>query len=177
MKYCSYCGKALHPEARFCESCGKTVVPETASVDEEKKCLDTFYRFLKYERLAWKISGIVLLILGCIFLLMGLVFLAAVFGVPEDATIVLAVFTAYMFVFAVVFLPVAIVNLVVSRKVRGYMHKIYTDPAAALERCGCVGTIVLAAFFNNIALIFVIINFVRTKTNRVLLEQIIARRR
>lgn len=34
------------------------------------------------------------------------------------------------------------------------------------NRCGNVGMIVLSAIFNPVAMIFIIINFTRTKTNK-----------
>lgn len=176
MKYCTYCGKPLSHDARFCEGCGSGVREEVAPEDEVKKCRATFYRLLNYERLAWKIQGIILLVLGCFFLAMGMLFLVVACGAYGNALAASLFLMGYMLVFAMIFLPVAIVNLVMAKKASGYMYKVYCDPAAAMARCGSVGTIILAAFFNEFALIFVIINFVRTKTNRKVIDRFTSER-
>ena len=63
-------------------------------------------------------------------------------------------------------LAIAIVNLVMASKVS---KSRYSEVLTA-KHAGSVGSIVMAALFNEIALIFVIINFVHAKRNRVVLE-------
>lgn len=173
MKTCPYCGKALHPDAAYCDGCGNAVATMVPAADRGKEALDSLCRFMKFERLAYKILGIVMLVLGCVYvglmLVVGLVVLVGGEG--------MGMFTGFMgfvymgFVYGGVFLAVGIVNLVLKKKVSALMDTCYSNPSAAIRRCGSVGTIVLAAFFNEIALIFVIINFVKTKTNRGILAQ------
>lgn len=68
----------------------------------------------------------------------------------------------YFIVFGIIFLVYGIVNLVTASKVGKYR----LNPELTVRHAGSVGSIVLAAFFNEIALIFVIINFVIAKKNR-----------
>ena len=77
---------------------------------------------------------------------------------------------AIYMLYGLLFLPVAIVNLKMVSRAEHYMNIVYTDAAAVEERAGNVGMIVLAAFFNSIALVFIIINFVRSKTEKDVLK-------
>lgn len=90
MKTCTKCGQAIPDNAKFCSFCGEIaedtnttqgsstyyttpVTPAASAPDreEEQKHLDSLSNRLKWERLAWKISGIVLLVCTIIFLLIG----------------------------------------------------------------------------------------------------------
>lgn len=174
MKYCVHCGHELSDEALFCDNCGASVTTQQAApvgngLDTEKQYLDTFYRFFKYERLSWKIGGVVFLILSLFFLGFALLFLTiALARDAEEVAMVAPLFILY----GLVFLPVAIVNLKMVKKTEYYMNTLYMDVRPTIERSGSVGMIVLSAFFNEIAMIFIIINFVRTKNNKALLQQI-----
>ena len=91
----------------------------------------------------------------------------------EEAAAVSILVVGIMFiVYGVLFLPIAIVNMVLKGKVGKYRDKLYTDCTDGVKHAGSVGTIVLAAFFNTIALIFIIINFVFVKNNRETFERI-----
>ena len=68
--------------------------------------------------------------------------------------------------FGLILLAVAIVNLVMSSKIGKYR----LSDEATVKHAGSVGSIVMAAIFNEIALVFVIINFVVAKKNRAVLE-------
>ena len=65
----------------------------------------------------------------------------------------------------IVYLPHAIINLKLLKKVEYYENTLYSDVSIARKRCTSVGMIVFAAIFNRMALIFIIINFVKTKKN------------
>ena len=69
-------------------------------------------------------------------------------------------------------LPIAIVNLKMVSKAEYYMDTLYNDASSMRERAESVGMIILATFFNEIALIFIIINFVRAKTCKETLDRI-----
>ena len=90
----------------------------------------------------------------------------------EDEAAALMVVGILFIVYGVVFLPVAIVNLVIKSKVGKYRDKLYTDCTDGVKHASSVGTIVLGAIFNSIALIFIIINFVFMKKNRETFERI-----
>lgn len=185
MKYCVKCGNELNDDARFCVSCGTAVVQETAPevetyvanddavlIQEEKECLDNFYRFFKYERLAWKISGIVFLILSIVFMGFGLLF-ALLAAVVEEAFA--AGFGAIYILYGLLILPVAIVNLKMVSKAEYYMDIIYKDARPVVKRCSSVGMIVLGAMFNTIAMAFIIVNFVLAKTKAPILQRVVER--
>ena len=176
--FCSKCSAQIPDNSKFCGVCGAPVptsyeqesyVPpvnesvKQYSVAEEKECLDNFARFFKYERLAWKISGIVMLVITCFFGLLSLIFMIS--GEEE----LLALGFAYM-LYPLLLLPIAIVNLKMKNRAEHYMNIVYDDAAAVEERAGSVGMIVLSYFFNNIALIFIIINFIRAKTEKDILR-------
>lgn len=90
MKTCTKCGQSIPDNAKFCSFCGEIAedtnttqgsstyyaAPVTPAApvpdrEEEQKHLDSLSNRLKWERLAWKVSGIVLLVCTIIFLLIG----------------------------------------------------------------------------------------------------------
>ena len=175
--FCSKCSAQIPDNSKFCGVCGAPVqttygqtsytppVAKEYTLAEEKESLDNFARFFKYERLAWKIEGIVMLVISCLFAGLGFIFFMAAIAEEFFA----GVGTIYM-LYGLLFLPVAIVNLKMVSRAEHYMNIVYTDAAAVEERAGNVGMIVLAAFFNSIALVFIIINFVRSKTEKDVLK-------
>lgn len=169
---CNNCSAEIADTSKFCGVCGTPVTPascepfEEIGIEKEKECLDSFARFFKYERRAWKILGIVMLCFSCFFATFG--FLSAVIGVATNE--VLAGFGVIYILYALLFIPIAIVNLKMIGRAEHYMNIVYSDADAVEERAGSVGMIILAAFFNEIALIFIIINFVRAKTQKNILK-------
>ncbi len=184
MKYCIKCGNELNDDARFCVSCGTAVVQEAAPevetyvanedavlIQEEKECLDNFYRFFKYERLAWKISGIVATVLACVFL--GIALICLIAAVAADITALAGVMVFVMY--GLIILPVGIVNLKMVGKAEYYMDIIYRDARPVIKRCNAVGMIVLGALFNTIAMAFIIVNFVLAKPKAPILQRVVER--
>ncbi|MBE6740230.1 MAG: zinc ribbon domain-containing protein [Ruminococcaceae bacterium] len=175
--FCSKCSAQIPDNSKFCGVCGAPIqttygqtsytppVAKEYTLAEEKESLDNFARFFKYERLAWKIEGIVILVLSCLFAGLGFIFFMAATAEEFFASV-----GAIYMLYGLLFLPVAIVNLKMVSRAEHYMNIVYTDAAAVEERAGNVGMIVLAAFFNSIALIFIIINFVRSKTEKDVLK-------
>lgn len=175
--FCSKCSAQIPDNSKFCGVCGAPVqttygqtsytppVAKEYTLAEEKESLDNFARFFKYERLAWKIEGIVILVLSCLFAGLGFIFFMAAMAEEFFA----GIGVLYM-LYGLLFLPVAIVNLKMVSRAEHYMNIVYTDAAAVEERAGSIGMIILAAFFNNIALVFIIINFVRSKTEKDVLK-------
>lgn len=176
MIHCNNCGHEIPDTDRFCSVCGTPVgaVPVAPApvigIEQEKECLDNFHRLLKYERLSWKISGIVTLVISCFLGFLSLVYFAL--SATEE---MFAFLGGYLFVYTILFLPVAIINLKMVKKAEYYMNIVYNDVTPVAERCGNVGMIVLSAIFNEIAMIFIIINFVRVKNNKAIIESAAAR--
>ena len=171
MKYCLHCGNELTDDARFCVACGAQT--DSDPLAEEKEFLQQTHRFLKYERLCCKIPAIFFLIFSLLFIGISLLFLILSPQMHyENGQIGMALMFGIYFVYGLFFLPISIINFVMVKKATKYMNGIYVDPRHTLDRCGSVGRIVLAAFFNNIALVFIIINFVRMKNNAALIERI-----
>ena len=186
LKFCTNCGKQLDDHIRFCPICGTALdstIPDSRAQDilqEEKKCLDQFYRFFKYERLSWKISGIVMLVFSLfIFILSGLVsVIPAISGVEDSLDLVGVIFLfLWISLYGLLFLPIAIINLKMVKRCDNYMNTLYSDAAPMVKRCNSVGMIVLGAIFNTVAMAFIIVNFVRAKNNAAQLQQIIARQK
>ncbi|MBQ2825435.1 MAG: hypothetical protein IJF19_04090 [Clostridia bacterium] len=148
---------------------------------------------LRRERLAYKIFGIVALVLAVIIIVAGIVGVVAggfITGVESEAAneiysynengidieitdgdiaavtgIGVAFFSGFYLGFGFSLLAIAIVNLVLAAKV----GKCRLSDDATIRHAGSVGSIIFAAFFNEIALIFVIFNFVKAKKHRALL--------
>ena len=74
----------------------------------------------------------------------------------------ITMYDLFYIIFGIALLVVAIVNLVTASKIGKYRY----SEVLTVKHAGSVGSIVLAAFFNEIALVFVIINFVTAKKNR-----------
>ncbi len=178
---CNKCSAQIPDNSRFCGVCGApvpsayeqaTYTPPVSepvkeyTIAEEKECLDSFARFFKYERLSWKIFGIVWLVISCFF--GGLGFLAIVTSTAVDGF--LSVVGVMYMLYALLFLPIAIVNLKMIGRAEHYMNIVYTDASAVEERAGSIGMLILGYFFNTVALIFIIINFVRSKTEKDILK-------
>lgn len=144
-------------------------------VFEEKAFLDQTHRLLRWERKAWSIAGKVYLITGIVFaalfFLFGIIFAAT----GED----MAPFSAFFFTFAlefgIIFIAVGIVNIKAAGKIPQYTDTLYKDFRAAHKRCNSIGLIVVAYLFNQVALVFYVINFVRMKTNKEMANRVLTR--
>lgn len=189
MKTCWNCHTANVDEAGYCASCGADL--STGALAEEKRFLDDCRRSLGHERRALRIVGIVFIVFCAIMMLMLLLMFlneaATVSFIIDDvgdgaaddiafagaAVFMLALI--YLFVYFAVFLASGIVNLVSASRTGKMLDMVYTDLSAVNKRNGSAKRIVFAAFFNTIAMIFIIINFSRLKKNSALVERIIAR--
>ncbi len=206
MKYCTRCGKELADDFQFCNGCGAPVTPDTTQpnnntssynssynnnytysepvtisddylIAQEKECLDTVHRFLRFERVAWKVGAIVFLALSCLFAFLGTIFLivaADSYGYEEE--FYLSMGLTYFFM-GVLYVPISIVGFKMIGKVDEYINMLYYNAEPVINRCTSVGMIVLGAFFNTIAMIFIIINFARAKSNMPILQRAIDRQR
>jgi len=173
--FCSKCGSTLDGNERFCSVCGnETGKTCNNGSDIKKQKAETLARLFRWERKAWKIASIVFLAFA-IFFIFVFILAAAVTGIgaaaggsdSEAAFGFLSVyFFTYGFVFSSIFLAIAIVGFVSVSKIDKCTENMDTDIAPAFEKANSVGSIVLAALFNEIALVFVIIKFVYVKSNR-----------
>ncbi|MBO4870141.1 MAG: hypothetical protein J5585_10570 [Clostridia bacterium] len=189
--YCDGCGAAQNvpqPQPQ-----PQTYAGETA----EQSALANMARFLKYEHIAWKAAGIIFLVCSIIFVLCGVLYfvLGGVAGLSGSYIfgdlvgnlsyydyydyspyIISAPFVfggvVYILYGLLVFLPMSILNFTLVKKVEYYQGTMYKDVSIARTRCTSVGMIVLAAIFNKIAMIFIIINFVKTKNNAATFDKI-----
>ena len=141
--------------------------PDTAA--EDRDFLVLTYRLLQWERKAWRISGIVFLIISIFLLVCGALMLPAAGETPD---LIIDAVTAL--VYAITYLPVGIVGLIAAGKIPAAVETIYFDARPALTRCSSVGRIVFSALFSGVALIFYLINFIRIKTDRATVERILA---
>lgn len=189
MKYCMHCGHPLPEDAHFCEACGAAspagaageATPNPEDIREERACLDSLRRMLRGEYLSWTIGAWVNL--GCTLLYMLLwtvLAIAATTGLPMDSDdrMAFSLFCTVMLVYVAVLIgPRIVVGFVMAARSKAYMQNIFERPEEAIQRCSHAGIIVLGAFFNEVALIFIIINFVRCKSRRKVFDRIVARRR
>lgn len=119
---------------------------------------------LRRETVAYRIYGIVMLALSVITILSGIFILLTDTSVN---TLALGNDSNYMVLsYGGVLLTFAIVNLIRSFRIGKYR----LSETQTIKHASSVGSIVLAAIFNEIALIFAIINFVTAKTNQQVLE-------
>ena len=74
-------------------------------------------------------------------------------------------------------LPVVIISFMMIKKVEYYESTVDTDISIARKRCTSVGMMIFCIIFNNIAAIFFIINFVKTKANAESFDRIEAKQK
>lgn len=141
---------------------------------EEQALLDSFSIGLKHERLAWKIFSIVWTIFSAFFIFFGLIFalVAGITVAADDMEFAVFIPMAIMYItYGLIFMPVAIINLSMKKKLEGYRAKLYSDCKDGIGHFS-VGSIVFCAFFNGVALIFNIVYFVKAKNNKAVIERI-----
>lgn len=151
------------------------VLPASYDKDirDEKKFLDNTHKFLRWEKKAWSISGKVLLIVGIVFA--ALFFLLGIILAATESPEVGIVFLMYALIYGVMFIGIGIVNIKAAGKIDQYTETLYKNFSLANNRCNSIGMIIFCYFFNNIALVFFVINFVRMKCNKAMRERILKR--
>ena len=138
---------------------------------------------LHQESKAWRFYAIgalvIMMSLAGFFLFVGLMAGSFSFDGGEffDGALVSGIVVGYGLFLSLLILPVVIVGFVMGSKVLRYYEQAATNCENALKHAGSVGVIVLAAIFSTPALIFVIINFVKTKKHRAELEAVLARQK
>ena len=183
MSFCSTCGTEIAEDAVFCTNCGATVAEnDEHNKKEEQDFLDQTYRLMRWEAKAWRISGTVFIIVGIVYAaLMFLVGIGSGFAVGTDSVeggIAMATtMIVEALVFGFTFGGIGIVSLIAANRIPNYFEGFYTDFTPALDRCGSIGMLVFTALFNEIALIFFLINFIRIKSSRRTIDRILARQK
>ena len=176
--YCPRCNNELDDGSNFCRFCGATL-DQSNDAREEQEFLDTTHRLLRWERKAWSISGKVFLIVGIVFAaffgLLGFIALIALMGGDESAFVAAFVGLFYGILFGGMFIAIGIVCNTASNKIPQYLDNMYNDFLPTRDRCGSIGMIVFTALFNEIALVFFIINFVRMKSCKNIINRILNR--
>lgn len=178
MAFCTNCGCELAAGATFCGNCGTSATALSADLSKEQQFLDTTHKFMRWEKKAWSICGTVYTVLGIIFAAFFSLFSIIFLSLGDDALALFGgIFFVYALIFGGMFIAVGIVNKINAKKLAGYLEQMHTNLQPTLDRCSSIGMIVLCVFFNEIALIFYIINFVRMKSSKQLIEQILSRQK
>lgn len=145
----------------------------TVSDQEVAEFVENTRRLLRWEAKAWKISGMVLTIIASVysalFLLGGLISwdLEPYMG---------PIYVVYAIYFLILLLPFGIVGLKSAGKIPYYLAAIQAnDFAPVVKRCSSVGMLVLSVIFGVVSPVFFIINFVRMKANKHIIERLIGR--
>lgn len=178
MKYCSYCGKEMKGEENFCSNCGRNVAGNTGYVSpeqEEQEVLDWFYRLIKWERLAWKIQWIYMMIFTIVYCLILSIPLIIVSGLESGetefpATVMMLIFVSIVLMIT---LPFVIVNHVMFKKREALMYTVYDDVEQAYNTYNSPGCIVISVIFGVASPVFTIINFARVKAKKEVFQRII----
>ena len=143
---------------------------------EEKEFLDQTHRLLRWERKAWNIAGKVGLITGIVFPAIYLISaIVSAFAGDSDSAPLSALFVFYSIIYIAVLLVPGIVCLKAAGRIPQYTDTLYKNFDAAHKRCGSIGMIVFCYLFNGVALVFYVINFVRMKTNKPIIDRILTR--
>lgn len=182
MKYCTHCGQVMPDGAPVCGRCGYGAAengaapppPPRYDAAADRAVLDQVRVGLRHERTAWKVGGILCIVSTALFLLLSVMFFMLSRDLPyHSSDAILLRFYAILYGVAslVAYIPCIVVCFVMVSKCSRYLNNFSGNPGAAVQRCGSPGLIVLGALFNTIAMIFIIINLSRCKSNREALER------
>lgn len=179
MNNCYNCGAEVNTYDTFCNQCGAQVNAPSQNVSTqniEQEFLDTTYRLLKWERVAWSIVSKFLIIFGAIF--GGLFFLISFAFLFSKETIAMAfVYFIYALIYGAMFVALGIVNKKAADRINYYLDNMYTDASETFTRCGSIGMLVFNVLLGSVSPIFFIINFVRIRSNAALIETIVAKQK
>lgn len=186
MGYCIHCGREIAEGAAYCIGCGAPVnaappAPAEAPVSaeqEEREFLENTHRLLRWEHKAWSIAAKVWIITGIAFAalymtigLIGAIAAAVGDGFVGGVFVFMGVF--YAILFGGMFIALGIVSKKAAEKLPRYIDTVYTDLSLAYNRCSNVGMLIFNVLLGVVSPIFFIINFVRMKRNRAVIERIL----
>ncbi len=189
MRYCVKCGKEIVEGAAFCTECGAPLEKEISVAlaqsgafneendREEREFLENTHRLLRWELKAWSIASKFWIIFGIIYAAFFLLYTLIGIIISVEEQFLGGFFIGFGFIMALFlggsFIGIGVVNKKAAEKLPQYINTVYTDLSISYKRCGSVGMLVFNAIFGVVSPIFFIINFVRMKTNRKLIEKII----
>ena len=195
MSYCVKCGKEIEKDAAFCTECGAPVekeiptAPEQNNVPvqsptfneefdrEEREFLDNTYKLLRWELKAWSIASKVWIIMGIIYAVVFSIY--TIVGIAMSASdyflggFFIGFGTAAAILGGGMFIGLGIVSRKASEKLPQYIDTVYTDFSISYKRCGNIGMLIFNVLLGVVSPIFFIINFVRMKANRNVIERIL----
>lgn len=182
MRYCTKCGQEIIEGAAFCVSCGAPVAKEAPASNarqnqEEQEFLENTHRLLVWERTAWSIASKAFLISGIAFAaLFTLCFLIGIAAVVDGESLggglAMSLGLTYAIIFGGMFITFGIISKKACEKLPQYIDTVYTDFSLTYNRCNNIGMLVFTALFGVVSPVFFIINFIRMKANRGLIERI-----
>ena len=195
MSYCVKCGKEIEKDAAFCTECGAPVekeiptAPEPNNVAvqsptfneefdrEEREFLDNTHKLLRWELKAWSIASKVWIIMGIIYAVVFSIY--TIVGIAMSASdyflggFFIGFGTAAAILGGGMFIGLGIVSRKASEKLPQYIDTVYTDFSISYKRCGNIGMLIFNVVLGVVSPIFFIINFVRMKANRNVIERIL----
>ena len=187
MRYCIHCGREIAEGAAFCIGCGAPVeapapveppIGCSAAEQEEREFLENTHRLLRWEHKAWSIASKAFLITGiafaALYMTIGLIgAIAAAVGDDFVGGVFVFMGVFYAILFGGMFIALGIVSKKAAEKLPQYIDTVYTDLSLAYNRCGNVGMLIFNVLLGVVSPIFFIINFVRMKRNRAVIERIL----
>lgn len=189
MGYCNKCGHELAPGAAFCSGCGapaETEIPVGAVspvfsqelLAKERTFLETTHRLLRWELKAWSIASKAFIITGIVFAAVFMLFfviglVSVIVSNSSGGEILIVMGILYAIIYGGMFIALGIISKKAGQKLPQYIDTVYTDFSLAYNRCGSIGMLVFTVLFGAVSPIFFIINFVRMKSNRAVVERII----
>ena len=184
---CSKCGKEIMDEAAFCTECGAPLEKQMPAASEQtlndekssEECefLQNTQRLLRWELKAWSIASKFWIIMGIIYVVIFSLYTFAGIFISLEEEFLGGFFIGFGIIMALIgggtFIAIGIVSKKASEKLPQYINTVYTDFSLSYNRCGSIGMLVFNILFGVVSPVFFIINFVRMKTNRKLIERII----
>lgn len=150
--------------------------------NEEKETIQTMNRFLGLEHFGWKFGAvfglIMCIVMACTGVIMTVVGASALSSINDQQTMGLPAATAmamgitYTCTSLMCLVPVTVINFMMIKKVEYYESTLYTDISIARRRCTSVGMIVFCVIFNELAAVFFIINFAKTRKRAEIFDRI-----
>lgn len=187
MKNCIKCGKPLDDNERFCTVCGTDSRQTAESLAEEEARQESefcasYKRILRYESRALKIIGIVYLVLTLALAVVTFVLMGSdSIAVPEELVMLLTggetELTSYLFSCVLYYCIISAINMILAKRTEACYDAFGSDISKTVRHYSSFLTLFLCIMFNKIALIFYIINFIKTRSNAALITKMIVKQR
>ncbi|MBQ6714266.1 MAG: zinc ribbon domain-containing protein [Clostridia bacterium] len=195
MSYCIKCEKEIEKGAAFCTECGAPVEKETSANPEQNKVpvqsptfneefdreerefLDNTHKLLRWELKAWSIASKVSIIMGIVYAVVFSIY--TIVGIAMFASdyflggFFIGFGTTAAILGGVMFIGIGIVSRKAAERIPQYIDTVYTDFSISYKRCGNIGMLIFNVVLGVVSPIFFIINFVRMKANRNVIERIL----